>query len=587
MWLSLFFARWKSVRDGLDLTSRAFNPSLRLSGVVLSLAFLLNFTAASALADTFTVETLTDEVNGTAGDNYGCDVIGSGPVCTLRGALLASNLSTGVDDSIVFAGGLTGTIILNSGSGFGELAITDGVTITGTANCARNLTISGNNTSRIFHVNPNIFGENITVSISGLTLANGNGAANVVAGLPIAPGPGGAILTEGGATLNLTGMNLTGNKSEILGFLPVGSLVGGGVATIGSDTAPTVTSITRSLIQNNGALGGGGGIANSVTGLNILASTTNVTNSTIAFNAAGSIVDAAAAGGILNAGGTVNITNGTIAYNQAMVTGGGIVNVAGVPPLGTVTLRNTLIAENSDLFGLDLLFPDAAGAFNSLGNNLVGNSGLLGLTSGLDPNVTLFGGIPSGALVDIIGSVQIGYVEVDPLLGPLQNNGGCTDTMAVFNGSPAIDRGNNCVQSGSCSTFDPMNPTLVSDQRSSPFLRRFDGDNDSVQNVDIGSFEVQSAPTAAQVTVLGRVSDWTGRALPRTTVFIANAYGESWTALTNGFGYFRFDNIEAGESYVIGARSKQYRFEPQILNLDDSAIDVSIVAVRTMPAKNQ
>jgi hypothetical protein len=32
----------------------------------------------------------------------------------------------------------------------------------------------------------------------------------------------------------------------------------------------------------------------------------------------------------------------------------------------------------------------------------------------------------------------------DPMLGPLQNNGGTTDTMAPFAGSPAIGKGTGC-----------------------------------------------------------------------------------------------------------------------------------------------
>ncbi len=226
-------------------------------------------------------------------------------------------------------------------------------------------------------------------------------------------------------------MNIRGSTTEILNVVPVNLLVGGGVATIGTDLAPTTTNITRPLIYNNSAVGGGGGIGNVGTGLNVLGAVTNVTNSTVAFNAAGSLVDAAVAGGILNAAGTFSLTNATVAHNRALLLGGGIVNVVGVSPKGTFTLRNTIVAKNTDLLGLDLLFPDTAGLFNSVGNNMIGNNGIPGLTVDLSANVTLFGGIPSGATVDIVGSIQVGFLEVDPLLGALQNNGGCTDDGAA------------------------------------------------------------------------------------------------------------------------------------------------------------
>ncbi|HYJ90892.1 MAG TPA: CSLREA domain-containing protein, partial [Pyrinomonadaceae bacterium] len=127
--------------------------------------------------------------------------------CTLREAILDANANPAAD-FIVFDPSLVGgTIVLNSGSGFGQLVITDSVTITAPSGCARNLTVSGNHTSRIFQVNPAVLGSDIEVNINGLTLINGNGAANTlnVLGIqtPVTPGPGGAILNTGGGTLNL------------------------------------------------------------------------------------------------------------------------------------------------------------------------------------------------------------------------------------------------------------------------------------------------------------------------------------------------------------------------------------------------
>jgi hypothetical protein len=65
-------------------------------------------------------------------------------------------------------------------------------------------------------------------------------------------------------------------------------------------------------------------------------------------------------------------------------------------------------------------------------------------------------------------------INTDPMLGPLQNNGGATLTHALLAGSPAINAG------------DPnFTPPPFYDQRGSPFVRVFNG------RIDIGSFEVQ------------------------------------------------------------------------------------------------
>jgi predicted outer membrane repeat protein len=103
---------------------------------------------------------------------------------------------------------------------------------------------------------------------------------------------------------------------------------------------------------------------------------------------------------------TVQAVNCTIAYN-----GSGIDNSA----TGHVYALNTIIANN----GIGPTNGDFFGTLISQGYNLIGN-----LT-----NTT------------VVGSTNGNIYGVDPLLGPLQNNGGLTLTHALLTGSPAIDAG--------------------------------------------------------------------------------------------------------------------------------------------------
>lgn len=497
--------------------------------------------------------------------------------CTLREAVIAANANPGEDD-IVFDPALSdSTITLSSGTGFGQLLITDSVSITGPNGCARNITVSGNNTSRVFQISPAVIGNDIQVRISSMTITNGNGAENTVVlillPVPVVPGPGGAILNTGGGTLFLDDVNVSGNSTSLLGLVPTNSLVGGGIATVGTDLERTSTYISRSLFSDNSAVGGGGGIANVGTGLNILGARTFITNTTITNNGAGSLVDAAAGGGILNAAGTMFITNATVSHNRSVLLGGGIANVVGVPPVGAVYTRNSIYARNEDLLGLNLLFPDTAGIFISLGNNLVGNNGLLGLTVGLDANVTIVGGIPAGANIDIVGSIQLGFQTVDPLLGALQNNGGCTDTRALITGSPAIDRGDNCVTDGSCPTFNTSDPIFLWDQRSGPFTRIFDGNFDGTPTVDIGAYETQVSASAASVSIAGTVSDGT-IGIGRILIIATDINGITKSARTNNFGRYTIDGLQAGETYIVEAISKGFVFDPLTVTADDDLTGV-------------
>ncbi len=160
------------------------------------------------------------------------DLIVDGQV-TLREAIQAANTNLRVDgstagsgaDTIQFASGLTGQTITLGGT---ALQITSPLTINGLG--ADQLSISGNNTSRIFAV----FAGN-SVTISGLTLTNGS-----------ATDFGGGIFNRG--TLAMNNITLSGNSA---------GTSGGAIASDGTLT------ISNSALSGNTATNDGGGIDNS------------------------------------------------------------------------------------------------------------------------------------------------------------------------------------------------------------------------------------------------------------------------------------------------------------------------------------
>ena len=369
---------------------------------------------------------------------------------SLRQAIENANDFAGSDNvsfaGTVFTDAAPDTIRLASG----ELAITDDVTIQGTG--ANNLTVNGNNTSRVF----NISGTGTDAALDALTITNGNaGAEN-----------GGGILVNSGNTLSLTNSNLSKNTATR----------GGAIANSGTAT------ISNSTLDSNQSVIGGGGIYNF--------STITVTDSTLSNNIAN------ANGGAIASINTATIINSTISGNRANTSGGGISNSAllvltnstianntadanndsagdggGVFKFGgTVTASNTIIASNSDLGGEA---PDVFGNITGNANNLIGT------TAGAS------GTIGTGS--DI--------VNPNPGLAPLANNGGSTQTQALLGNSPAINAGNNA--------FIP--PGVTTDQRGTGFERSKFG------TVDIGAFEVQEpivslsavSPTATETGTVG------------------------------------------------------------------------------------
>ena len=86
------------------------------------------------------------------------------------------------------------------------------------------------------------------------------------------------------------------------------------------------------------------------------------------------------------------------------------------------------------------------------------------------------------------------------------------------------------------------------------------------------------APSAANVSVSGRVMTADGRGLRNAYVVIIDSGGFSRRALTSSFGYYRFDDVRAGETYVISVASKRYVFAPRIVSVADDLTGVDFVA---------
>ena len=345
---------------------------------------------------------------------------------SLRDAIAAANPG----DTIVFAPELAGGRIKLVE---GQLTIAKSLIIDGNGS---NITVDAGGTSRtrVFNIDDDNNNNLNSVTLAGLTITGGN-MRNF--------GVGGGILSYE----NLTLINSTIAYNQANG--------GGGIAIwtrqlINRNT----TYIINSTIHHNSANSGGG--------LDVDTSLVNVINTTIAHNSVTS-----GGGGIFN-NGDLNLTNSTISYNVGgkVFKGGGVDSTFG----GTVYLSNTIIAANQD----NEDFTTTSAPFvRSGGNNLIGNGDGLYL------------------LADGVNSDRIGTSlnPIDPLLGPLQNNGGNTLTIALLPGSLAIDAGSNNFLPPD--TFDlNLNGNL---NEFIPFDARGLGFSRVVNNsVDLGAFELQN-----------------------------------------------------------------------------------------------
>lgn len=96
----------------------------------------------------------------------------------------------------------------------------------------------------------------------------------------------------------------------------------------------------------------------------------------------------------------------------------------------------------------------------------------------------------------------------------------------------------------------------------------------------LGMFQIPAAtaPTAAPVSVSGRVGLAFGRGISSALVTLTDQNGTVRTARTSSFGYYRFDGVEAGHTYIFSVSHKRYEFSPRVLTVTEELNNVDFTA---------
>jgi hypothetical protein len=96
-----------------------------------------------------------------------------------------------------------------------------------------------------------------------------------------------------------------------------------------------------------------------------------------------------------------------------------------------------------------------------------------------------------------------------------------------------------------------------------------------------GGFWFQNlAPTAAAVSITGRVMTANGQGIRNARLVLTSPDGARRTAITSTFGYYAFDGVEVGHTYVLEIASKKYSFaDPtRIFSLQDTLTGMDFTA---------
>ena len=329
------------------------------------------------------------------------------------------------------------------------------------------------------------------------SIVSGNSSAN----------GGGGIRSGSGGSVSLTNSTVSGNSSGDQGggisasnVTLDNSAVSGNVAgrNGGGISASSVVSTYSTVSENSSGEEGGGISGRSV----------SLTGSTVNGNTSGSRYGG---GGISSRSGDVSLTNSTVSGNTSDVDGGGI-RADG----STVLLVNSTVTSNSAaVSGGGIRFGNGNGNFQSddilmLYNSIVAGNGDDGMAPDIFASLdvmnvehSLIGDTTGFGITATSGTGNI--LNQLPLLGPLADNFGPTQTHILMAGSPAINAGSNALADAA---------GLATDQRGEARIE--------FGTVDIGAVEVGVVTRLVVTTNLDVTDQTDGLTSLREAIAMAN-----------------------------------------------------------------
>lgn len=410
--------------------------------------------------------------------------IADGDVAGLIAAIDTANSDAAADTINLAAGGTYTLTVVEDPAQNGPVGlplITSQITISGNAATIERSSAGGTPVFRLLTVDD--FGDLSLndVTVTGFVADSAGGAISNHGALTLTNSTvsGNGTPTNGGGIRNFASGTVTLISSTISGNTADGSA--GGIQNLG------ILTLLDSTVSGNMATNNAGGILSESDDFTCVGdplvctgdSSLTITNSTISGNTAG-----LCCGGIANSGASftdMTIINSTVSGNIAGDNAGGVVHNSFQ---GTVTIKNSTITDNTA--ASDAGFDHVGFTFNLIVENTIiaGNTAtIIGGDCGFLPGINITSSNNLGDATCIGGAGELSGVIAAPLLGPLADNGGPTETHALLAGSPALEGGNPA----GCTDADDI--ALTTDQRG--FTRPVDGDGDGTSTCDIGAFEVQ------------------------------------------------------------------------------------------------
>jgi hypothetical protein len=185
--------------------------------------------------------------------------------------------------------------------------------------------------------------------------------------------------------------------------------------------------------------------------------------------------------------------------------------------------------------------------------------------------------MPNGAFFPASGTNDTPTVIVtDSVSGDL-----VLDTLAVSPSAVFVAPGTGQIERWDGQTFfgNAFDIGAGSTEFATPAVTTSNWIMSAPDNWALGAVAVrQFVVTAASVSVSGRLIAPNARGVGNARVKMIGADGAARYALTNPFGYYRFENVQVGEAYTFIVESKQYSFAPQAVFIGEERNDLDFTA---------
>jgi hypothetical protein len=174
--------------------------------------------------------------------------------------------------------------------------------------------------------------------------------------------------------------------------------------------------------------------------------------------------------------------------------------------------------------------------------------------------------VPQNPAVSVVGTLsENAAVTINQLTPGILN-------VVVFRANPIVG-------AGTLFNFRfTLAPGVMANQESPLTWQTFQFNEGNPMDATVNGAVHVFGPTAANVGIGGRLLTAYGQPVSNTRVTITDMNGESRSTLSSSLGYYKFEDVEVGQTYLVSVKTRRYRFQPMTVSVSDELTELDLIA---------